>query len=60
LRPQKGGADGAIASMLSSLFRESGKPSKAIVDVIRQLMNGMSQSKNDRYGPKKQIGFRPV
>jgi len=34
---------------------------KAIVDVIRQLMNGMSQSGSDKQsGPKKQIGFRPA
>ncbi|MCX5792395.1 MAG: ORF6N domain-containing protein [Elusimicrobia bacterium] len=33
---------------------------KAIVDLIRQLMNGMSQPENDKSsGSKKQIGFHP-
>ena len=32
---------------------------KAIVDVIRQLMDGMSRPQEEDSGPKKQIGFRP-
>jgi len=32
---------------------------KAIVDVIRQLMDGMSRPQGDHSGPQKKIGFNP-
>ena len=53
-----------LALKLAELERRLGghdEEIKAIVDVIRQLMNGMSQPEDDSgAGPKKQIGFRPA
>ena len=51
-----------LALKLAELERRLGghdEEIKAIVDVIRQLMNGMSQSQNDA-GQKKRIGFHPL
>ena len=53
-----------LALKLAELERRLGghdEEIKAIVEVIRQLMNGMSQPEKDsQSGPKKQIGFRPA
>jgi hypothetical protein len=53
-----------LALKLAELERRLGghdEEIKAIVDVIRQLMNGMSQPEGENSsGPKKQIGFRPA
>ena len=57
-------ANKELAVKLAELERRLGghdEEIKAIVDVIRQLMNGMSQPEKDsQSGPKKQIGFRPA
>ena len=55
-------ANKELAVKLAELERRLGGHDaeiKAIVDVIRQLMNGMSQPEDNQAGLKKQIGFRP-
>ena len=55
-------ANKELAIKLSELERRlSGHDTeiKAIVDVIRQLMNGMSRPRDKHSGQKKQIGFKP-
>ncbi len=55
-------ANKELAVKLAELERRLGGHDaeiKAIVDVIRQLMNGMSQPEDNQAGPNKQIGFRP-
>ena len=56
-------ANKELAVKLAELERRLGGHDaeiKAIVDVILQLMNGMSQPEDNQSGPKKQIGFRPA